>query len=112
MVDVRDVARLHVAALTATDAAGKRFIASTAEPVEMATMAFVLRQAGYAKVPSRMAPTVLLKIMGLFDREARGMLPFLGKSVSLDVSATMDVLKWKPTPIETSFRDMAAAMSA
>jgi dihydroflavonol-4-reductase len=112
MVDVRDIARLHVAALAAVDAAGKRFIASTAQPVEMATMARVLLQAGYAKVPSRRAPSILLRIMSLFDREVRGMLPYLGKSVSYDISATLKVLRWTPTPMETSFREMAAGISA
>ena len=111
MIDVRDVARLHVSAMTADGAAGKRFIAASAEPVEMATVASVLRRAGYAKVPSIKAPSFLLRVMGLFDREARGMLPFLGKKASFDNSATFDVLKWKPTPIETSFIEMAAAIS-
>jgi dihydroflavonol-4-reductase len=71
MVDVRDVARLHVKAMTATGAADKRFIAATAEPVEMAKVAEVLKTAGYTKVPSRRAPSMLLKIASLFDREAK-----------------------------------------
>ena len=111
MVDVRDVALLHVRALTAEGAVGKRFIASSAEPVEMATVASVLKKAGYKKVPSLRAPSALLKIMGLFDREARGMLPFLGKAASFDNSATFEALQWKPTPVETSFKEMAAAIS-
>lgn len=111
MVDVRDVARLHVEAMTAKDAAGKRFIAATAEPIDMITVAGVLKKAGYTKVPSRRAPTALLKIMGLFDREVKGMLPFIGKAASYDNTATFEVLKWKPTPMEVSFRDMAAAIS-
>jgi dihydroflavonol-4-reductase len=110
MVDVRDVARLHVKAMKADGAAGRRFIAASAEPIEMATMADVLRRAGYAKVPSRRAPTILLRIMGMFDREVRGMLPFIGKVASYDNSATFDLLQWTPTPIETSFREMAAAL--
>ena len=112
MVDVRDVARLHVKAMTAEGAAGRRFIAASAEPVEMATVASVLKKAGYAKAPSRKAPTVLLKVMGLFDREVKGMLPFIGKAASFDNSATFGALEWKPTPIETSFREMAAAIAA
>jgi dihydroflavonol-4-reductase len=111
MIDVRDVARLHVKAMTAEGAAGKRFIAASAEPVEMATMASVLRSAGYPKVPSRKAPTVLLKIMSLFDRQVRGMLPMIAKKAAFDNRATFEVLQWKPTPIETSFREMAAAIS-
>lgn len=112
MIDVRDVARLHVKALTATGVAGKRFIAASAEPVEMATMAGVLKSAGYDKVPSRRAPSFLLRFMGLFDREARGMAPYLGKKAGYDNRATLEALQWKPTPIETSFREMAKALSA
>jgi dihydroflavonol-4-reductase len=112
MVDVRDVARLHVKALTAPGAAGKRFIAATAEPVEMATIARVLRGAGYSKAPSRRAPSFLLRFMGLFDRNARGMAPFLGKKAAFDNRATFDLLDWKPTPIETSFQEMAKQLSA
>ena len=111
MVDVRDVARLHVEAMTAEGAAGKRFVAASAEPVAMATVARILREAGYSKVPSLRAPTFLLKFMSLFDREARGMLPFIGKTASFDNSATLAVLRWKPTPLDVSFREMAAALS-
>ncbi|NCX03657.1 MAG: NAD-dependent epimerase/dehydratase family protein [Betaproteobacteria bacterium] len=64
MVDVRDVARLHVKAMTADGAAGKRFIAASAEPIEMTTVAKVLKEAGYSRVSSRRAPTILLKIIG------------------------------------------------
>ena len=111
MVDVRDVAKLHVAAMTASGAAGKRFIACTAEPVELATLAKVLREAGYTKAPSLKAPTFLLKFMSLFDREAKGMMPFIGKKASYDNSETFKILDWKPTPMAESFKEMAAAIS-
>jgi len=110
MVDVRDVARLHVAAMTAPAAAGKRFIAATAEPVAMAYFADVLRAAGYSKVPSRKAPNAAIKLMSLFDRQAKGMLPSLGKKAAFDNQTTFDVLDWKPTPMETSIKEMAAAI--
>lgn len=111
MIDVRDVARLHVAAMTAEAVAGQRFITSSAEPVTMATMARILRQSGHAKVPRHRAPSLLLRMMALFDRDVRGMLPYLGKVVAYDTSATVAQLGWIPTPMETSFRDMAAALS-
>jgi dihydroflavonol-4-reductase len=112
MIDVRDVALLHVKALTAPGVAGKRFIAASAEPVEMATLASVLKSAGFNKVPSRRAPSFMLRFMGLFDREARGMVPFLGKKAAFDNRATFELLDWKPTPIEASFKEMAQALSA
>jgi dihydroflavonol-4-reductase len=110
MVDVRDVARLHVAAMTTAAAAGQRFIAATAEPVTMTYFAEVLRYAGYSKVPSRKAPNVAIKLMSIFDRQARGMVPSLGKKAAFDNHATFDLLDWKPTPMETSIREMAAAI--
>jgi dihydroflavonol-4-reductase len=111
MVDVRDVARLHVKALTAPGAEGQRFIASTSEPIELATIAGLLRQDGYTNVPSRKAPNVALRLMSLFDRQAKGTLPLLGKRIAFDTSATSDVLDWQPTPMEASFKEMAATLS-
>jgi len=111
MVDVRDVARLHVAAMTAPAATGQRFIAATAEPVSMSYFAEVLRDAGYSKVPSRKAPNVAIKLMSLFDRQAKGMLPSLGKKAAFDNHATFDTLDWQPTPMETSIKEMAASIS-
>ena len=110
VVDVRDVARLHVAAMTSPAAAGRRFIAASAEPVSMEHFAGVLRAAGYSKVPSRKAPNVAIKLMSLVDRQAKGMLPSLGKKAAFDNQATFDVLDWKPTPMDTSITEMAAAL--
>lgn len=111
MVDVRDVARLHVAALEIPDAAGKRFIAATEQPIAMAHLAGVLKDAGYSKVPSRKAPNFAIKFMALFDREAKGMVPQLGVRISYDNQATYDVLKWEPTPLDTTFVEMAKSIS-
>ncbi|NBO39156.1 aldehyde reductase [bacterium] len=111
MIDVRDVARLHVKAMTSHAAAGKRFIAASAEPVSMETVAQVLKEAGYSKVPTRRAPSALLKFMSLFDRQAKGMIPFLGQRASFDNRSTFELLDWQPTPIENSLREMAAAIS-
>jgi len=111
MVDVRDVAGIHVSALSAKNAAGKRFIACTSEPVEMSSLAKILRDAGYSKVPSIKAPTFLLKLMSLFDRNAKGMIPFLGKKAALNNHATVETFNWKPTPISTSIKEMAQALS-
>mgnify|MGYP003344724752 CR=1 FL=1 len=111
MVDVRDVARLHVAAMTTSGAVGQRFIAASAEPVSMTYFAEVLRDAGYSKAPSRKAPNIAIKLMSLFDRQAKGMLPSLGKKAAFDNQSTFDILDWQPTPIEASIKEMAASIS-
>lgn len=111
MVDVRDVAKLHIAAMTKSGASGKRFIACTAEPIEMSTVTQVLRDAGYSKAPALKAPTFLLKFMGIFDKQVKGMLPFIGKKASYDNSETFEILEWNPTPMSQSFKEMASAIN-
>ncbi len=111
MVDVRDVATLHVRALTAPNVVGQRFIAASAEPVSMATVASTLREAGYDKAPSRRAPTPLLKVLALFDKDLKGMVPLLGRRAELDNSATVNELGWTPTPVKDSILDMARSLS-
>lgn len=112
MIDVRDVAKLHVAALTVEGAAGSRFIAASAEPVDMMTVASTLKDAGFSKVSTRRAPTAVLKALALFDREVKGMLPLVGQVATFDNSATLKVLGWKPTPIEQSVTEMARSLAA
>ena len=111
MIDVRDVAKLHIAAMTKSGALGKRFIACTAEPIEISTITQVLRDAGFSKAPARKAPTFLLKFMGIFDKQVKGMLPFIGKKASYDNSETFEILEWKPTPMSQSFKEMASAIT-
>lgn len=111
MVDVRDVARLHVAALEAAGASGKRLIAASAEPVAFIYLAEVLKKAGYMKVKTRKAPNFAIKLMGIFDREARGMVPNLGVKVAFDNRETFEILNWKPTALDVTFSDMVAALS-
>ena len=111
MVDVRDIALLHVAALEAPHVSGKRFIASCAEPVAMSYLAGVLKKAGYSKAPSLKAPNFAIKMMALFDQEAKKLVPSLGVKIAYDNHETMELLNWKPTLLETTFTEMAAAIS-
>lgn len=112
MVDVRDVAKLHVAALTSEEAAGSRFIAASAEPVDLMTLASTLKDAGFSKVSTRRAPTPVLKAMSLFDRDVKGMVPLLGQIATFDNTETFDVLGWQPTPIKESITEMARSLAA
>jgi dihydroflavonol-4-reductase len=111
IVDVRDVARLHVAALEATGVSGKRLIAASAEPVELMYLAKVLKKAGYDKVKTRKLPNFVIKFKAIFDREARRTVPNLGVKVGFDNRETFELLNWKPTALEVTFTDMAAALS-
>lgn len=111
MADVRDVAKMHVAAMTNPQAPGKRFVVASEKPIKMIDVAAALKRAGYEKVSTRRAPTLLLKMMAPFNSDVKGMISFLGKSVEIDNSETRAILRWEPTPFETSLTDMAASIS-
>ena len=110
MVDVRDAALAHVAALEFEGSAGKRYVAALADPVSYMEVARTLRSAGYSKVPGREIPQALIRILGIVNRELRSMKAFLGKSVHADSSQTISELKWAPRPITDTILDTAKAL--
>ncbi len=70
VVDVRDVADLHLRAMTSPAAAGERFLAASGDPMTVADMAAVLRaHFGEAarRVPTRRLPDWVLRVVGRFD---------------------------------------------
>ena len=110
-IDVRDVAKLHVAAMTADGAVGKRFIASSDEPLHFKEVTGILKNAGYKKASTRQAPKFLLKVMSLFDDQVKGLLPMVGERQTVANQETYEVLGWEPTPMKQSLIETAESIS-
>ena len=110
-IDVRDVAKLHVAAMTAAGAVGKRFIASSDEPLHFKEVTGILKNAGYKKASTRQAPKFLLKIMSLFDDQVKGLLPMVGERQTVANEETYEILGWEPTPMDQSIIETAESIS-
>ena len=113
MVDFRDSAIAHLKAMETKLANGKRLIIANPDiGIEsFEAICHVLRQNGFNKVPKIKAPTVLIKLMGLFDNEAKGMAPLLGKINRLDSLLTKETLNWEPTiPMEKMVIDLAKSI--
>ena len=111
MSDVRDVAKIHVLALENKNASGKRFIVTTENPYKFQEMAEILKSNGYDKVSTKLAPNFLLNFMGNFNREARSMRAFIGKTYNGDVSSTMETFDWKPISFEKTVLDTAKSVN-
>ena len=110
MVDVRDVAKLHVKALILAEAAGERFIVAGVDPISFSDVAQILLNAGYKGPSNKKAPGWMMRLMGLFDREAKGMVSFLGMHLSADNSKTQQIFSWTPMPFEQSILESARAI--
>jgi len=113
-VDARDVADLHIRAMTAPEAAGQRFIAA-AHYAWMSEVAEILRahlgdQA--RKVPTRKAPDFVLKLVALFDKDLGSVTPDLGKKRDYSSAKAQSLLGWKPRPLADTVLDCARSLIA
>jgi nucleoside-diphosphate-sugar epimerase len=107
VVDVRDVADLHVRAMLAPEAGGERFIA-VAEFLWMSEVAAILRERlgeSAAKVPKRGVPNLMVRALGLFDPAVRSFTGDLGKRVELSGEKARTVLGWEPRPVAETVAD-------
>jgi nucleoside-diphosphate-sugar epimerase len=98
-VDVRDVADLHLLAMTHPAAAGQRFLACAGDFMRIVEMARVLRdRMGPAgrRVPVREIPDWLVRLFSLMDPAARQVLPELGKTKNATSAKARNVLGWAP----------------
>lgn len=111
-VDVRDLADMHVAALTAPAASGVRTIASF-EVYSIIQIATYLKNAFPAfgkKLPKFQAPDWLIRLVALVDADVRGSLKELGYNPTLDEAPGRALLGRAPIPIADSYVAMAQSL--
>jgi dihydroflavonol-4-reductase len=111
-VDVRDVADLHIRAMSSPAAGGERFLAVD-RFLWMQDVGRILRErlgAAAAKVPTRVAPSLLIRAMALFDPSVRTIVGDLGQSPTYTAEKAKTTLGWTPRPIEDSITDTAQSL--
>jgi nucleoside-diphosphate-sugar epimerase len=111
-VDVRDVADLHIRALTDPAGGGERFIA-TDRFLWMAEVAAILRERlgdAAKKVPTRVAPNLAIRAMALFDSSVRSVVSDLGKQSWFSSEKARTSLGWTTRPVEDSIEDCARSL--
>lgn len=112
IVDVRDVAALHVLAMTNPAAKGERFIASAGNSVPMIEIARILKRrlgAKAAKVPTRELPNWMVWLASWSNPEIKQFLGELGVVKHMSGDKARRTLGWTPVSIEDSV--VAAAES-
>lgn len=98
-VDVRDVADLHIRAMTHSAAKGERFLAVAGDFMSMRDIAQVLKArlgTSARKVPTRQLPDWLVKLAALRDPAVKQILPELGKKKNATSEKAQRILGWIP----------------
>ncbi|MEY2927187.1 MAG: hypothetical protein RL367_1664 [Pseudomonadota bacterium] len=114
VVDVRDLADAHVAALTAAEAPGERFLA-TGHFLWMADIARILRDglgSDGIKVPTKLLSKPLVNLLALFMPQLRMLRHDLGQRREADTSKAQRLLGFAPRPAEEVLLDCAHSILA
>jgi nucleoside-diphosphate-sugar epimerase len=113
-VDVRDVADLHIKCMTDPAARGERFLAVGGDFVSMREIAQMLKEGASdiaRKVPTRSLPSWLMRVVGLFDSQVKGILPELGKRKNASNEKARRLLGWAPRSPRDSVLATARSLS-
>jgi len=112
VVDVRDVADLHVTAMTAPGLDGERFIAQ-GKFMWMREVAEVLK-AGLGlqarRVPTRGLPDWLLKLLANFDATVKMVVPELGRRREASAAHALERLGWQTRDEASTILDCANSL--
>lgn len=114
VVDVRDLADLHVRALTAPAAAGERFLAVGDFLWWRDIAALLRRELGpqARRVTTRRLPDLAVKLGALMNPDLAAIAPTLGRHVHMDSTKARRLLGWKPRPARETIIDTARDLIA
>jgi dihydroflavonol-4-reductase len=99
VVDVRDVADLHIRAMTHPAATGERYLAVAGDFMSILDIARVLKArmgAAAKRVPTRQLPNWLVRLAALRDPAVKQILPELGKRKNATSEKARRMLGWAP----------------
>jgi len=114
IVDVRDIATLHVLALETPGLANERFLGA-GKFLTALEIAGVLRArlgAKARKAPTKPMPDWVVNILALFNAEVRGVKTEIGKVRHVDASHAKERLGWTMRPVEDTIADCGESLIA
>jgi dihydroflavonol-4-reductase len=112
-VDVRDVADLHVRAMTQPAANGERFLAVSGKSLSMLDIAKVLKRrlgASAKRVPGKELPNWLLRLVAIRNPAVKVLIPMLGQYMDASGEKANRLLDWSPRPNEEAIVDTAESL--
>ena len=113
IVDVRDVADLHIRAMTDPAANGERFLAISGDFMSIGEIAELLKShmgAASRRVPTKRLPNWLLKLAALGDPAVKQVVPELGKRRNATGAKAERMLGWRPRSREDAIISTAESL--
>ena len=112
VVDVRDVANLHVQSLTNQQSDQKRIIATSEKGISFLEISEILRELGFNKSPNSLVPTKLINCLALFNRDMKSTSSMIKRGCyGADISETISIFDWVPIPLKKTLEDMTISLN-
>ncbi len=112
-IDVRDVADLHLRAMTHPAANGERFLATTGPSLSMLDLAKTVRKQlgdSAARVPTKEIPNWLLRLVALRNPAVKVLIPMLGQYMDASGEKAKKLLGWSPRSNQQAIVDTAQSL--
>lgn len=107
-VDVADIAEMHVRVLDIDESIGRRFIGAD-RFVWFAEMAKILKDKyPDRKIPTRIAPNAMIRLLSLFDSSLRTIVPVLGVEKHVEARRAQEMLNMSFRPVAESIAESGA----
>ena len=99
IIDVRDVADLHIRAMTNTEAKGQRFLALAGGKISMPEIALLIKKKMSEvahNISTKRLPDWLVSLTGLFSPQAKNIASMLRANRNTSNAKAREILGWKP----------------
>lgn len=107
VVDVADIALMHLRAVEDPATAGKRY-AGVSGTLSFVDMGRILKTAHpERRIPTRAAPNAFVRLLALFDRSLGQILPSLGKKIAVSNARAVADMGIRFTPADEALRKTA-----
>ena len=107
IVDVRDIAKLHINSLKNENSDNKRILATSENGIAFSEISRILRKLGFEKSPKNIIPNQVINSLAVFNKEMKITSNMIQRGFySVDLSDTISIFNWEPISLEQTLFDM------
>jgi len=111
VVDVRDIAKLHVQSLKNKESDHKRIIATSQKGISFLEISKILRDLGFKKSPERLIPNKVINSLAIFNKDMKITASMVRRGCyGADMSETISLYDWDPISFEKTLEDMTNSL--
>jgi len=111
IVDVRDIAKLHVDSLKNKKSNNKRILATSENGIPFLDISRMLRDLGFEKSPQNIIPNQVINSLAVLNKDMRITSSMIKRGFyQVDLSETISIFNWQPIPLEETIYDMTKSI--